>query len=171
MDLKGVEPSSLILSWYYQQVVLCESRRFRAFNQMVLSLQHTPYNMNNNFKEQLLLFMLTKCQFFIFYKYNKIFLNIKILLQLFCKNNNFFADPKWFEHLPSGLESAMLPLTPKIYIFVRTAGFEPATSRIWISRSNQLNYIRICRVDRTRTCDLLVPNQEHYQLCYYPIFN
>ena len=25
------------------------------------------------------------------------------------------------------------------------------------------------RVDRTRTCDLLVPNQEHYQLCYYPI--
>ena len=46
VDLKGVEPSSLILSWYYQQVVLCESRRFRAFNQMVLSLslQHTPYN-------------------------------------------------------------------------------------------------------------------------------
>ena len=56
----------------------------------------------------------------------------------------------------------MLPLTPKIYIFVRTAGFEPATSRIWISRSNQLNYIRICRVDRTRTCDLLVPNQARY---------
>ena len=48
MDLKGVEPSSLILSWYYQQVVLCESRRFRAFNQMVLSLQHTPYNYNMN---------------------------------------------------------------------------------------------------------------------------
>ena len=59
VDLEGVEPSSLILSWYYQQVVFCESRRFRAFNQMVLSLQHTPYNMNNNFKEQLLLFMLT----------------------------------------------------------------------------------------------------------------
>lgn len=48
VDLKGVEPSSLILSWYYQQVVLCESRRFRAFNQMVLSLQHTPYNYNMN---------------------------------------------------------------------------------------------------------------------------
>ena len=27
-----------------------------------------------------------------------------------------------------------------------------------------------CRVDRTRTCDILVPNQVHYQLCYYPIF-
>ena len=48
VDLKGVEPSSLIFSWYYQQVVLCESRRFRPFNQMALSLQHTPYNYNMN---------------------------------------------------------------------------------------------------------------------------
>ena len=26
-----------------------------------------------------------------------------------------------------------------------------------------------CRDDRTRTCDHLVPNQVHYQLCYIPL--
>ena len=30
--------------------------------------------------------------------------------------------------------------------------------------------VYFCRVDRTRTCDILVPNQVHYQLCYYPIY-
>ena len=91
VDLKGVEPSSLILSWYYQQVVLCESRRFRAFNQMVLSLQHTPYNYNMNMisKNNCYYLCWPNVNFLFFYKYNKFFLNIKILLQLFCKNNIF----------------------------------------------------------------------------------
>ena len=154
MRVEGSEPSTKLVSI---QIV---------YKQSTL----TPYIIEYEKKYQFFKGQVYLCwlyvNFLFFYKYNKFFLNIKILLQLFY----FFADPKWFEHLPSGLESVMLPLTPKIYIFVRTAGFEPATSRIWISRSNQLNYIRICRVDRTRTCDLLVPNQEHYQLCYYPIF-
>lgn len=72
MDLKGVEPSSLILSWYYQQVVLCESRRFRPFNQMVLSLQHTPYNIIN-------MNMISKN-------------NCYYLWIFFFKNNNYFFE-------------------------------------------------------------------------------
>ena len=33
-----------------------------------------------------------------------------------------------------------------------------------------LFYLLICRGDRTRTCDSLVPNQERYQLRYAPLF-
>ena len=29
--------------------------------------------------------------------------------------------------------------------------------------------LSFCRDDRTRTCDHLVPNQVHYQLCYIPL--
>ena len=70
MRVEGDEPSTKLVSI---QIV---------YKQSTL----TPYIIEYEKKYQFF-----KGHFFIFYKYNKIFLNIKILLQLFLF---FFADPK-----------------------------------------------------------------------------
>lgn len=63
------------------------------------------------------------------------------------------------------------PYCIKYLQFVVAAGFEPATSNLSGSLSNQLIYATICRVSETRTRkNVHIPNVAGCQLPYYPIF-
>ena len=50
VDLEGVEPSSLILSWYYQQVVLCGFTRTRTWISWLTVNRNDLYTMNPIFQ-------------------------------------------------------------------------------------------------------------------------
>lgn len=70
VDLEGVEPSSLTLSWYYQQVVLCGSRGNRTHAQWLTAICSTFELYSHIFQRTILLFM-------------------KII---FSKNNNYYFE-------------------------------------------------------------------------------